>query len=265
METFVLNFNTQRFYTINVKLICLTFYMFILKKRLIYFNFFIYWTWCQIKRKSFPSYHFPDLTGYSSGTIINNSKNLIYLNSDNENETTQTIKIILIIAIMLSTTQKVSKHYDCDNDDDNNRKIIKNNNNKKLSNFLISITSHLYCLEMFHWLRTFSPAYSKVYCSIQTEFYKAFSRYSKFQKKHFTISYLLSVWFFSNLYYTRSFLVHSLHSRVSLPHWINVITVVFCTLRYLSYRYSCEHPEDALSWIVLQSINLNWTGGKSVN
>ena len=131
---------------------------------------------------------------------------------------------------MLSTTQKVSKHYDCDNDDDNNRKIIKNNNNKKLSNFLISITSHLYCLEMFHWLRTFSPAYSKVYCSIQTEFYKAFSRYSKFQKKHFTISYLLSVWFFSNLYYTRSFLVHSLHSRVSLPHWINVITVVFCTL-----------------------------------
>ena len=150
METFVLNFNIQRFYTINVKLICLTFYMFILKKRLIYFNFFIYWTWCQIKRKSFPSYHFPDLTGYSSGTIINNSKNLIYLNSDNENETTQTVKIILIIAIMLRTTQKVSKHYDCDNDDDNNRKIIKNNNNKKLSNFLISITSHLYCLEMFH-------------------------------------------------------------------------------------------------------------------
>lgn len=48
---------------------------------------------------------------------------------------------------MLRTTQKVSKHYDCDNDDDNNRKIIKNNNNKKLSNFLISITSHLYCLE----------------------------------------------------------------------------------------------------------------------
>ena len=151
METFVLNFNTQRFYTINVKLICLSFYMFILKKRLIYFNFFIYWTWCQIKRKSFPSYHFPDLIGYSSRTIINNSKNLIYLSSDNENETIQTkVKIILIIAIMLRTTQKVSKHYDCDNEDDNNRKIIKNNNNKKLSNFLISITSHLYCLEMFH-------------------------------------------------------------------------------------------------------------------
>lgn len=55
------------------------------------------------------------------------------------------------MAIMLRKTQKVSKHYDCDNDDDNNRKIIKNNNNNnKLSNFLISITSHLYCLEMFH-------------------------------------------------------------------------------------------------------------------